>query len=124
MLSYSASHESTLNSLTACGVCLAPTAAAEHRRYNGGMEYRSEVRELAGYGWVVVVAGIVGRSEGRSGAVLCYGTQGEAEGARAEVVARVVASRARLGEVGDGALPPFPFGGAATGDSVSPVSPA
>lgn len=87
------------------------------------MQHRVTVRELAGYGWVVVVAGVLGRSEGRDGAVCAYGTRGEAEAVKGEIAARVVASRSMLGVVGDAVLP-SPIGGATTGDSVSPVSPA
>lgn len=87
------------------------------------MEHRVTVRELAGYGWVVVVAGVLGRTEGRDGAVCAYGSRSEAEGEAAGVRDRVVASRSMLGVVGDAVLP-SPIGGATTGDSVSPVSPA
>lgn len=87
------------------------------------MEHRVTVRELAGYGWVVCVAGVLGRTEGRDGAVCAYESRGEAEADADRVAARVVASRSTLGVVGDGALP-TPIGGATTRDSVSPVSPA
>ena len=73
--------------------------------YNPGMEYRVTVRELAGWGWVVVVAGVLGRTQGRDGAVCAYGDRDGALADSEGICARVVASRARLQTVGDGRLP-------------------
>ena len=80
--------------------------------------------EVQGYGWCVVCAGVLGRTQGRDGSVCSYGSREEAVAGIAEVEAAVLRSRAVLRKIGDGVLPPLPIGGAACEDSVSPVSPA
>ena len=64
---------------------------------------RIVVRQIEGYaGWVVVVAGVVGRSEGRDGALLVYETAEAASRDSSRVAGLVYDSRARLGNVGEG----------------------